>query len=331
MNKSIVFALKLLVISAVATFVLVLTNMATEPVIIEAKRQKELEAFSKVYEGLENVKPVEDQSVLNENIVSVNEAIVGGQPDGYIYTVNSPTGFDGPIQFVVGAKKDGTVTGLEVIAQSETKGFGAAVAEPEYAAGMKGVTLTQAIKAEGAGGGPDLMPAISGATRTTKAMEAAMNLVVEAQAKLTGTSVDTSVPITEVTQEQLLAAYPGAEETAAFEGGPVGDIVRAIYEAKQGGQTVGHVFHVLATDGYGGPIEYLIGVDKSGAIQGLSIVQQSETKGLGAKIDTPDYQDALKGQPVAPELGAITGATFTTKAMQSGFAAVKDAQAQLGQ
>ena len=73
-----------------------------------------------------------------------------------------------------------------IINQTETTGFGASVAKPEYAAGMQGVTLNQALKMEGAGGKPDVMPAISGATRTSTAMLKAMNMVVEAQAKLTG-------------------------------------------------------------------------------------------------------------------------------------------------
>ena len=189
MNKSIMYAIKLFVICAVATFVLAVTNSATAPVIEDAQKQKELQAFTEVLPGLEETKPVEDTSVLTENIVAVNEAIIGGKTEGYLYSVSSPVGYDGPITFVVGAKTDGTVTGLKVINQTETTGFGAGVAKPEYAAGMQGVTLNQPLKAEGNGGQPDVMPAISGATRTTTAMEKAMNMVVEAHAKLAGSSV----------------------------------------------------------------------------------------------------------------------------------------------
>lgn len=188
MNKSIMYAVKLFVICAVATFVLAVTNSTTAPVIEEAQKQKELQAFTEVFPGLEDTKPVEDASVLSDNIVAVNEAVIGGKTEGYLYSVSSPVGYDGPISFVVGAKMDGTVTGLKVINQTETTGFGASVAKPEYAAGMQGVTLNQPLKAEGNGGQADVMPAISGATRTTTAMEKAMNMVVEAQAKLVGSS-----------------------------------------------------------------------------------------------------------------------------------------------
>ena len=176
MKKSVEYAVKLFVICAIATLVLAFTNNATAPVIEEAQKQKELKAFTEVFPGLEETKPVADKSVLNDNIVSVNEAIVGGKTEGY----------DGPISFVVGAKTDGTVTGMKIINQTETTGFGASVAKPEYAAGMQGVSLNQTLKMEGAGGKPDVMPAISGATRTSTAMLKAMNMVVEAQAKLTG-------------------------------------------------------------------------------------------------------------------------------------------------
>lgn len=186
MKKSVEYAVKLFVICAIATLVLAFTNNATAPIIEEAQKQKELKAFTEVFPGLEETKPVADKSVLNDNIVSVNEAIVGGKTEGYLYSVNSPVGYDGPISFVVGAKTDGTVTGMKIINQTETTGFGASVAKPEYAAGMQGVSLNQTLKMEGAGGKPDVMPAISGATRTSTAMLKAMNMVVEAQAKLTG-------------------------------------------------------------------------------------------------------------------------------------------------
>ena len=192
MKKSVEYAVKLFVICAIATLVLAFTNNATAPVIEEAQKQKELQAFTEVFPGLEETKPVEDTSVLSDNIVAVNEAIVGGKTEGYLYSVSSPVGYDGPITFVVGAKTDGTVTGLKVINQTETTGFGAGVAKPEYAEGMHGVTLNQPLKAEGNGGQPDVMPAISGATRTTTAMEKAMNMVVEAHAKLAGSSAETT-------------------------------------------------------------------------------------------------------------------------------------------
>ncbi len=330
MKKSFIFALKLLAICAIATFVLALTNQATAPVIEAAQKQKEIDAFAEVFPDLEEVRPLEDQSVLNDNILAVNEAVVGGETVGYLYTVASPNGYDGPVSFVVGAKLDGEVTGLKVIAQTETKGFGAAVAEPKYAEGMHGVTLTQPLKAEGAGGGPDVIPAISGATRTTTAMEKAMNMVVETHAALTGASVDTRPQIQEASPENLEAAFPGAKDFEPVEGAPTNDVVRVVYKASEGGKDMGYVFHAMEPDGFLGPIELLVGIKADGTIAGLSVVSMSESPEYGAAITTPEYAQSLVGKKPAEAPVAISGATFTSEAMTHAMTAIVDALAALG-
>lgn len=192
MKKSFVLALKLFIICAVSTFVLTFTNSKTQPVIEKAAKEEEIKAFSAVFPGLEKVEPVEDPSLLNDNIKGINKVTVGGQEEGYIFTVDSPNGYDGPITFVLGVKNDGTVTGFQVLAHTETSGYGSKVADPEYAQGMQGVSLAAPVKMQANGGGPDLIPAISGATRTSKAMEKAMNLIVQAHASLNGNSVNSS-------------------------------------------------------------------------------------------------------------------------------------------
>ncbi|MDD7592730.1 MAG: FMN-binding protein [Peptoniphilaceae bacterium] len=329
MKKSLILALKLFAICFVSTIVLALTNQATAPVIAEAQKQKEIAAFSAVFPELEEVRPVEDTSVLNDNITAVNEAVVGGETAGYLYSVVSPSGYDGPITFVVGATLDGTVTGLSVINQTETKGFGAAVADPPYAEGMKGVMLTGSLKAEGEEAGEGTMPAITGATRTSTAMERAMNMVVEAQAKLTGTEVDTSTPMTEVTDEQLQAAYPNAT-FEPLDGAPVDERVRAVYEATVDGAVAGHVFHVTEPEGFLGSIEFLIGVDNDGTIAGFNMIQQGESPEYGGVIAKPEYAEAMVGMALADKPGAITGATFTTEGMNKALSAVLAVQEKLG-
>lgn len=329
MKKALILALKLFAICAVSTVVLAFTNQATAPVIAEAQKQKEIDAFSAVFPELEEVRPVEDTSVLNENITAVNEALVGGEVQGYLYSVVSPSGYDGPITFVVGAQTDGTVTGLSVISQTETQGFGAAVADEPFAEGMKGTMLTGALTAEGTSGGEGVMPAISGATRTTTAMERAMNMVVEAHAALTGSDVDTSVPMSEVTEEQLQAAFPNAT-LALMDDAPTDERVRVVYEAAVDGKVSGHVFHVTEPEGFLGAIEFLIGVNDDGTIAGFVMVKQGESPEYGGVIETPEYAAELTGQALADEPGAVSGATFTTEGMHKAFAAVLAVHEELG-
>lgn len=329
MKKSVLLALKLFVICLVATFVLAFTNSKTEPVIEEAAKKAEIEAFSKVFEGLESVEPVEDASLINKNIKGINQVMIGGQQEGYVYTVDSPSGYDGPVTFVVGVKNDGTVTGLQVLAQTETQGYGARVTEPAFAEGMKGVVLAGHITAEGAGGGPDIMPAISGATRTTNAMEQAMNMVVETHAALTGASVDTSVPITELTEQDLLQAFSGADSLSELADAPTDEVVRKVYEAKAGDTVLGHLFQVTSPAGFAGNIEFLIGLDGEDSIKGFVLVKHGESEGFGAKIAEDDYKAGLLDKKLSEAPIAITGATITSTAMEEAIQAVEKVQAAL--
>lgn len=185
MNKSFNYAIRLLLICAVATLVLAFTNAKTAPVIAERQKQQTLEAYKKVYPEAEEIKPIQDTSLLSDHIIDIQQVEVGGAVDGYIFNVVSPTGYDGPVTYVVGVQKDGTVKGMAVIAQTETKGFGAAVAEPAYAEAMKGAILKGEI-VRGSQAGESTIPSLSGATKTTNAMVGGMNAVSEAMAKLSG-------------------------------------------------------------------------------------------------------------------------------------------------
>lgn len=186
MSKPLKLGLKLLLICAVATLVLAFTNKNTAPVIAEAKKQKQEAAMKAVYPDADSIEDVEDDSIINENILTAGKAMVGGEVDGYVFIVDSPSGYSGPVNFAIGTKTDGTVTGFQVISHSESQGFGSQVEEPEYAAGMEGVSLAEPVHAEGSGGGPDVVPAMTGATLTTNAMVGGYNAVVEALDALNG-------------------------------------------------------------------------------------------------------------------------------------------------
>lgn len=185
MNKSVQYAIRLLIICAVATLVLAFTNSQTAPVIAERQKQETIAAYQKVFPDAEDIQPVEDKSLLNKHILEIQEAKAGGQTAGYIFNVESPSGYDGPVTYVVGVTTDGAVTGFEVISQTETKGFGAAVADEEYAQAMVGSILKGEIK-RGESAGESTIPAISGATKTTNAVLGGMNEVSQALGQLSG-------------------------------------------------------------------------------------------------------------------------------------------------
>ncbi|MEG0132808.1 MAG: RnfABCDGE type electron transport complex subunit G [Clostridium sp.] len=101
--------------------------------------------------------------------------------------------------------------------------------------------------------------------------------------------------------------------------------IKAIFEAKNGGQTTGHVFNVIAKGGYGGDIELMVGIKNDGSISGITILKQSETPGLGSKATEPGFTDQFKTMKAEKELAIgsdvqpITGATITSKAVTSGI------------
>jgi electron transport complex protein RnfG len=58
-----------------------------------------------------------------------------------------------------------------------------------------------------------------------------------------------------------------------------------VYRARRQGEPVALVFAPIAPDGYGGPIDLLVAVLKDGTIGGVRVVKDSETPGLGDKIE----------------------------------------------
>ncbi len=95
-----------------------------------------------------------------------------------------------------------------------------------------------------------------------------------------------------------------------------------IYIIYKGGEKVGYAFTAYGS-GYGGEIEILVGLDNSFKISGVSIISQTETPGLGARITEDSFTDQFKGMSVNEiglksengKIDAITGATISSTAV----------------
>ncbi|MCK4539446.1 MAG: RnfABCDGE type electron transport complex subunit G [Candidatus Krumholzibacteria bacterium] len=88
-----------------------------------------------------------------------------------------------------------------------------------------------------------------------------------------------------------------------------------IYPGKSGGELAGVAFEVVAPDGYSGDINFMIGVNMDGVVQGLEILKHLETPGLGAKIIDEDFKSQYRSKSLAdPENWAVTkdGGTFVS-------------------
>ena len=98
----------------------------------------------------------------------------------------------------------------------------------------------------------------------------------------------------------------------------------------QSGETLGYAFTVVTSEGYGGDIQFSMGVQNDGTLNGISILSIGETAGLGMNADTPPFKDQFVGKQVEKlqytkngatqddEINAISGATVTTNAMTNG-------------
>lgn len=113
-------------------------------------------------------------------------------------------------------------------------------------------------------------------------------------------------------------------EQATFSGAEIKEVLIAKDEK---GSNIGYVMSLVAKEGYGGDISFVIGVKQDGVMTGLSVLSHSETAGLGANCTKEEFQSqfsGLKGPKIAysktgksseNEFDAISGATITSKAL----------------
>lgn len=138
-------------------------------------------------------------------------------------------------------------------------------------------------------------------------------------------------------EDALRAVLPGAtsfrEEAetllAAQEDNPALHDVTAMYSGTGPGGEVGTAYSVTVT-GYGGPIVMMVGVDASGEISGIKIIDAAqETPGLGAKIKDPAFQDQFGGKTALEPLALVKVQTSAANEVQAIAAATLSSSAVL--
>ncbi len=103
------------------------------------------------------------------------------------------------------------------------------------------------------------------------------------------------------------------------------DVQRKFFRGRTDGQLSGVAFKVVAPDGYSGNIDIMVGIDPSGTVVGIEILNHNETPGLGDKITLPEYKSGFKGKNLdnadwrvkkdGGEFDQITGATISPRAI----------------
>ena len=107
------------------------------------------------------------------------------------------------------------------------------------------------------------------------------------------------------------------------------DIDEVMLALDSSDRLLGYVITVTAHGGYGGDIQFSMGVTLDGTLNGISLLSISETAGLGMKagdVLVPQFADkkveqftyTKSGSTKDSEIDAISGATITTKAIVNG-------------
>ena len=58
-------------------------------------------------------------------------------------------------------------------------------------------------------------------------------------------------------------------------------VIDEVVEAKKGGETLGYIITVTDSEGYGGDIQFTVGVNAEGSVTGVSFLSIAESPGLG--------------------------------------------------
>ena len=110
-----------------------------------------------------------------------------------------------------------------------------------------------------------------------------------------------------------------------------GATLDSVYEVLVGGENAGYAIKVVAS-GSQGNIEMMVGVDAEGVVTGVSIVDNSETSGIGSKVMSNEplssgvgVLDQFQGKSAADgtltvgkNVDAISGATVSSKGVTAG-------------
>ncbi len=116
-------------------------------------------------------------------------------------------------------------------------------------------------------------------------------------------------------EDALKEVFADATEFTAFEHDD-----RMVYRAIENGDHIGSAA-IAEGEGYGGPIETLIGVDTEGSVVGVKVLDHDETPDLGDVVAEDEFLSRFHGKSEADpvrideDIDNITGATESAEAV----------------
>lgn len=325
MKKIINLVIRLLLIAAFSALILGFVNKTTSPIIEERTKKLMQDSYSVVYPSGKDFKSIE--SSVNENIKEIIEVSDGSSVVGYIFSVSGKGGYGGDVNYMVGVSKEGIIQGFTVISHAETKGYGAAVTEDTFTNGVKEVNISKGVSYGSGNKDTGEIQAISGATRTTKAVVNGLTAVQSKMSELSDLiqpAGEEKIPYNASFYKELFADADSFKEVKD----PIYEksFIRLI-EAYKGQDKLGLIAQTKQT-GFGGDINLLTGIDKDKNIVSFKIVSHSESPDYGANIESQVYLENIVGKSLASNIKlkskptrskdilVISGASITSVAMK---------------
>lgn len=183
MRNIVVTALKLFIITAIASALLGLTYSVTKAPIADANQKAsdaanqsvlaDATTFEEVPLDAFASQPGYDASFSNVTKLFEGED-AGGQPVGYVFKVETK-GYGGTIVMTVGLGVDGNYTGITIDSHAETPGLGANATQAEWQAQFAGKSAAAPLTVSKTASG-DQIQALTGATITSKAVASGVDL-----------------------------------------------------------------------------------------------------------------------------------------------------------
>lgn len=185
-------AVALFLITLVSGLALSYVYEATKAPIAKQQEEKKLTSYQRAYpeaisfeedEDLMAVVEATDLKSLNKDyqgstIDEINKAFdSNGNMIGYLIKVSTKKGYNksNPIELAVALSSDGTVKGIDIIAQKETVGLGSEISKPEFNQQYSDKKVEQFAVTKTGEAGDNMIDAISGATISSRAVTNAVN------------------------------------------------------------------------------------------------------------------------------------------------------------
>ncbi|MCQ2400541.1 MAG: FMN-binding protein [Lachnospiraceae bacterium] len=187
-------ALILCAITLIAGLALGATHEVTAPIIADVREAKAQATYKEVYpeavsfeerDSVPNVISVSKLAIANQGFgdVSIDDCLLAkdaeGKTIGFLVTATSNEGYGGAVQISVGIDRETrALTGVGFLTLNETAGLGMKAKEPLFRDQFPGKKADRFSVVKSGTAGNSEIQAISGATRTSKAVTGAINAAV---------------------------------------------------------------------------------------------------------------------------------------------------------